>query len=383
MNHKLLNLVFYIVALLTFSSCAKELSIENIIVHGTSSGTASYTFSGLLGKCTVPNINGSYIKNTITTDSNTVALQVTVVVPGTYTIATGINNGISFTATGTFTTIGDTTIVLAATGTPLNQGVFNYMAGLNGCVFPINFTASAVAQYAFPTAPNTCAPDSIIGHYLKGVKLSAANYIVFTVNVTSPGIYNLSTNIINGISFAAVGNFSTVGIQSIVLFGTGTPTETGDFNYAPELNNGCSFTVMVGAGLIICNIDGDYTIFNHLVRSKQGTALTLDLAGSVSSNLNENIILSLAKQNSPIMTGDIFNPVNIAAGNTYLINYTDSSGVYWGSANTSTSNPLTISILKKTANLVSGTFSGDISQIAVTGGKIKTITEGAFSIIIQ
>jgi len=85
-----------------------------------------------------------------------------------------------------------------------------------------------------------------MGTYIVGTALTAANTAVINVNVTSPGIYNISTTTVNGISFSATGTFNITGPQQVTLNGTGTPTAAGTFNYPVSGGgNTCSFPVTI------------------------------------------------------------------------------------------------------------------------------------------
>jgi hypothetical protein len=64
-----------------------------------------------------------------------------------------------------------------------------------------------------------------------------------SVNIISPGNYTISTQQINGISFLASGTFTTTGIQSVQLNGSGTPIASGTFIYTPGVSS-CSITVL-------------------------------------------------------------------------------------------------------------------------------------------
>jgi hypothetical protein len=93
---------------------------------GTSFGTGIYTVGTAVGA------------------QHTVTLNVAVTVPGPYTINIAAVNGISFSGSGTFTSTGNTTVILTASGTPVaaSPPVYNYTVtnGASGCTFPITVT---------------------------------------------------------------------------------------------------------------------------------------------------------------------------------------------------------------------------------------------------
>ncbi|MEO6290496.1 MAG: hypothetical protein ABIO76_11270 [Ginsengibacter sp.] len=135
-----------LVLLLTFSSCEKEVSVENggLNTGGTQSGTAIWTLDGAPIVCTTPLISGDYIVGTALDISNTVVITATVAVPGTYTISTGLINGIQFSGSGTFAATGTQTITLFGAGIPAIATSSNYVPGTNGCSFTITATTVTV-----------------------------------------------------------------------------------------------------------------------------------------------------------------------------------------------------------------------------------------------
>ena len=241
-------ILFLFIITFLFASCNKELSLERAPNSGTSSGTSVYTYSGAQTSCVTPIINGAYFVNTPVTAVNTIELQINVTKIGTYLITTSTINGIAFSASGTAITTGSQTIIFKATGKPLAKGSFSYTPGdYNGCTFSITVgiaTVTNTATFTFPSAPNACANDTVYGTYLVGSALSATNRIKIPVNVTVAGDYSISTTTLNGISFNGAGTFTTTGVQSIILSGTGTPLLAGPFNYSPG-SNGCSFLITV------------------------------------------------------------------------------------------------------------------------------------------
>ncbi|RZK70651.1 MAG: hypothetical protein EOO92_20960, partial [Pedobacter sp.] len=48
-----------------------------------------------------------------------------------------------------------------------------------------------------------CLPSSVQGLYVAGTALNSTNFINVNVDITSLGAYTISTNVLNGYSFAA------------------------------------------------------------------------------------------------------------------------------------------------------------------------------------
>lgn len=144
---------------------------------------ATFTLSGSPATCTGATANGTYTVGIAAAVTNTITLNVDVTVAGTYTISTVANNGLIFSKTGVFTTTGPQTVILAATGTPVAAGAFNFTAsggGTNSCIFSVNCAA---------------APPPPPGDYFPLTANSWWSYDVSFGGVTSPdSVLYLSTN---------------------------------------------------------------------------------------------------------------------------------------------------------------------------------------------
>lgn len=77
-----------------------------------------------------------------------------------------------------------------------------------------------------------CFPKSVNGIFEEGLALvPAANTITISVNVTRTGIYEITTDTVNGYYFRGVGTFTTLGPTVVTLRGNGTPFVTGTDNF--------------------------------------------------------------------------------------------------------------------------------------------------------
>ena len=97
-------------------------------------------------------------------------------------------------------------------------------------------------------APNTCSGFNSSGIYQAGqIILAGVNYVVANVNVTSIGTYQIRTTPVNGVTFstgATLNTFTSLGVQSVILFASGTPIASGNFNYILNSpNTNCRFTI--------------------------------------------------------------------------------------------------------------------------------------------
>lgn len=234
--------------LVLFYACQKEVSFENGGIP-----SAGMLQSDLSGDCLPKTVTGIYEEGTaLTAASNYIDVQVDVLVEGTYTIYTDTVNGIYFRATGIFTTAGLNTVRLGGHGTPVADGISNFVVtyGITSCTVPVTILPSGTtAPAVFTLSSGTggeCMGAIVSGSYTAGIALTPANQVVINVNVTTPGTYNISTAATNGMTFSGTGSLPSNGAQTITLTATGTPGTAGTTNIPVTAGaSSCSFPVTV------------------------------------------------------------------------------------------------------------------------------------------
>lgn len=173
-------------------------------------------------------VMGAYVKETPLTSDNKIKLVVNVTKPGAWTssasIKNGTPNGYSFYATGVFLEKGLYVIYLDGQGTPIEAQTDSFEIEMNGstCTTTIN-VQSNVAEYDL-----LCSSTTVNGSYLKGKELDASNTITLRVNVSKIGSYRVETEESKGIKFSAMGDFTSLGVNTITLHGQGNPTVNSD-----------------------------------------------------------------------------------------------------------------------------------------------------------
>ena len=214
----------------------------NIMLNIMKKAPASYTLSGYPNDCGNPLIGGIYVVGTSIKPDDNVTLHVIVNTPGDYSISTDTIGGISFAASGQFTTSGAQTVVLGCNGLPENPGLFyfNVKADSSACSFSVPVQnaeplATYVLQSGIGPSELVCTPQSIQGTYTAGKALNSSNTITISPYATLPGNYTISTNRINGVIFSASGNFPTAGAYSVSLMGSGTPQAPGTYTFTPQI----------------------------------------------------------------------------------------------------------------------------------------------------
>ena len=216
---------------------------------GGSNGVFTLVTGGTPSNCASAVVNGTYTQNAALTASNTVDVTVNVTTVGAYTL-TATGGGMAFTKSGTFATTGNQTITLTGSGTPTTSGAntVTFAAPNASCSFivTVNPAGGGAAVGTLAGAPNACAPITVNGFYVESTAVGGSNTVGVTVNVTTAGSYNITTNTVTGLSFSASGSLSVGNNQVINLTASGTPTTAGNQTFTVTFgSSSCTFTVQV------------------------------------------------------------------------------------------------------------------------------------------
>ena len=372
----------------------------NVTVIAANANIAAFTLGGSPGTCTGATASGTYTQNVALTTANTLTLTVNVTSTGAYTIGAASTNGMFFTSAGSFSSLGPQNVVLNGSGTPTTSGSITVTAGNLGgtCSFVIPVLPAGggtTAVYTLGGAPGNCTGVVLAGTYQASVAATTANTATIDVNVTTVGSYSITTAVVNGISFSALGSFTSLGPQSVTLTATGIPSAAGPFNYAVTANaNTCSFSVTYTPGtaptnFIQCKINGasTFTTFNANATAVIDNSLgfpALNINGESTAGADPSIDFGFAKITggtigtgtytvNQFASGILLGAYYYNAASTEFLAETDITGV--------TQTPaFTIIISSINATRVTGTFSGPLKDNAGVGPGTITITEGSFSV---
>jgi hypothetical protein len=225
-----------------FFSCQKDFAVNftdaiGVLVKDTS------------GNCAPISIGGTFTTNNALTNVNFMEVQVNFEETGTYSISSDTINGYFFHSAGTITATGVNTIRMQGSGTPLVIGnnIVTVRYGTTSCTANIQVTSNNAAVFTVGSPAGNCSAAVVGGSYTVNTALAPANTITIQVNVTVIGSFNISTNIVNGISFNKTGTFTTTGLQTVVLIGSGMPTVMGNNIVSVIGVSGCSISVTVNA----------------------------------------------------------------------------------------------------------------------------------------
>jgi hypothetical protein len=413
MLKKFINISLSCLFVVCLGSCKKD--TDN---GANSGGTSFYTLEGAPGGCTGSVIAGIYSVGTALTSANTVTLSVNVASKGTYSMRTTSVNGVYFSGSGTFTSVGLQNIILTGVGTPVRKGIFSFVPSTNNtCNFDVSFIDGLPsAVFTYSGAPSACTAPAIAGTYGIGVALGSGNYADLAVNVTTPGAYTISTNSVNGISFSGSGAFTATGAQVVRLIGNGTPAAQGTYTYTPS-PNGCSFTinlttaggtsvytldcsapvisgmytagVPLGAGNTVTIKANVTTAGTYSISTSTINGMTFSASGSFAIGTGQNIVLTgsgtpttAGSNNFTIAGGCSFSITTVApppAAYTLTCNGTTVSGSYVTGTALTTSNKVDVEVNVATAGaytITSNTVNGmTFSKSGVfTGTGIQTVT---------
>lgn len=187
--------------------------------------TSAATFAaGSLNSYAGP--SGSYIYNIPMVASNTQVVGVTVATAGTYTATSNVLNGVSFSASGTFSNVGANMVILTASGTPVASaaGIYTYALTLGGqtCSFNVTYY-SAVAIFNSSTLAQSPA-----GPLVANTSYSSGSSITIPYTNGNGSSYLFNSQTISGLTLTRPpGTYSTSG--SVVYNLTGTWTGTTDY----------------------------------------------------------------------------------------------------------------------------------------------------------
>jgi hypothetical protein len=263
--------LYFFVTIVLFSACQKEYSLE----HGgktTSNGTWQFNDSTQLF---TGNMESTYIDSS--TSLNTKILHLIGKSPDgsqsfnmelyANSFTTGTYKASLFQSTFLYTSgasniyqvsqlIGEFIVNITALSSGSISGTFSGSAlnstnkviqitqGKFTSTFSNSGNAGGVSSGVLGDSSGTCKPVTLAGTYSQGIALDSTNSVQVQVTVATAGTYSIKTNTINGVSFSKTGTFTSAGVQSIILSGSGTPTNSGDQHFTLSYGNSqCDFKI--------------------------------------------------------------------------------------------------------------------------------------------
>jgi hypothetical protein len=384
--------VKYLLAVLTglflFVACEKEFSLESGFAGKVAVGSLLDTNNN----CKDIVVRGEYYTDSTVADSNYVIVQVNVDSGGSYNIFSDTQNGFSFQDSGVVAP-GLHSIKLKARGRPLSarQSIFQVAFGTSFCSFNVTVVNNNPATYTLVSGSGSCSGAIPGGNFTTGTALTAANTVTLGVNVTAVGNYSVKTGTVNGISFNGSGSFTTLGLQTITLRGSGTPTVAGA-NVFPVSAGGstCSFSIPVTAGGTVItdpNLSDSAWSFVQGTRSFQGpfldvfdttinNAYVLVFVGYTPSTADTLLYFGSFIPGTSIQTGT-YSSKDAAFFEFDYRDTTNPATIYTADPTTvDAETKLTIASYDPTTKIVTGTFTGTAMNAAnapvpITNGRFR------------
>lgn len=242
-----------------------------------------------------------------------------------------------------------------------------------------------------------CLPNTVHGTWYNGVSAEIdTNYVEINVHVTSPGSYTITSDRVNGVTFAASGIFSDTGMKMVKMEASGSFIQPGatEFHTSFDSTN-CRFYVYPqdSAGRSIAENTWQFTAQGHTYRGTmvanvytipQAPGLSVQFLGKTTSGSPDTTLDII------FYTADQFiDTVSYPTSRTgismafYTSNGVTSKAIYTANSD---QQPAVVDIHISSAtvvldpgykNVVVGTFNGSVRDTAY---KVVPITNAKFKV---
>lgn len=212
----------------------------------------------------------------------TETLSADVATPGSYNL-TAINNGLTFTASGTFTQTGIQNIVFNAVGTAANTGTYTFTSNTTPAA---TFQLSYISRTTNGTARlNIDKGNQTFGSLVAGTPATSANYQRFAGDVTG-GTYSITSTTENGVTFSGNGNWNTGANSTMNLLASGTPIYKGSYTFGTNTTPNIPFIVNFGGE---ASSGGTAIISSFALGGSTGTIIHPVAVSGVSQTITVNV----------------------------------------------------------------------------------------------
>lgn len=316
-------------------TCQKEISFEN---GAPSKGSL---LNDSTGNCYPKTVNGSYVAgDSLKADINTILVTVNVTTVGSYTIFSDTVNGYWFRGTGTFSHTGTNSITLKGYGTPVAQGVNNFLIVYDSSACNVAVTVApagtGAASFILLTSVGNNCSDSLFGTCTAGVALTSGNYIMLNIRVDTIGTYNISATI-DSMTFSGSGTFTTTGNQSVRLNGSGTPNLSGNY------------TLHLIAGSSACDIP---------ITVNSGGSAAVGTLGGAPGGCTPSQVFGTYTQGTALTSADsVHVQINVTTAGTYTISTNTVSGFSFSASGTASLGTQTITLIGTGTPTASGNIT--------------------------
>lgn len=234
-----------------------------------------------------------------------------------------------------------------------------------------------------------CDTLDIKGTYTEGTALTNSNTVLVAVTVTTPGVYRISTDTVNGFSFIDSGFFAATGTYLVTLRGYGTPIIPVTTDFTVMFGSSfCDFSITVAPGTASTDPNDADTawMFNEGASHFQGhvDSAVVRLVGPIAylriygkPITNDSTFYMQLQQTSPTPTGSYTTTSGMA-----VFEFKTGAGatVYESKQGDGSNLTFTVTNYNTSTKVLEGTFTGTAKDGAagtktINAGKVKVQVE--------
>lgn len=274
------------------------------VTFAVSSQPVAYTMT-----CNSISISGTYAPDVAMTSSNTMTVNVNATYPGTWSISSDLQNGVTFSGSGTLT-VGANTLTLQASGVPLNGGTFDYTLTSNSASGSTVCNKSVLYVYrtmnVLGLGDGIYQPGTAGAYASRAILVAPANFgpngtlPVQPLNIINGGYNNTATLIRNHINNSKI---------DIIVIG---------YNYTPTVDVRAVLNDFVKnkKGVLIHSQENDAAGAQALINLITGGNTTVSGTGTQFYN-------PIVNGTDPIINGPFYDAANLGLGsdvnNSYYV----------------------------------------------------------------
>lgn len=247
-----------------------------------------------------------------------------------------------------------------------------------------------------------CLPKNVLGIYeVNKALVGNDNYIEVQVQVTEPGTYAITTNLVNGIRFSANGFFNDPGLITVKLRGNGTPIADGIHHFIVSYDgteceipvtvlpegggDPAAFTLNATAGSCMKTLNGDYAVGVPL-----GTSHTVTLNVTVTTpgsyNVTTTTVNGITFSGSGLLTATGAGTIQLSATGTPTTAGTNTIAVTAGASNCSFDVPVASAAeftVDCNSAFVNGTYTENLALTAANTIEVDVVVSTAGVVVLN
>ena len=212
--------------------------------------------------------------------SSWIEVGIDVITTGTYNVSTNSNNGVTFNATGIFTTTGPQMITFTSSNTPVNGGTFTYIPS-GGCAFTINYEGIVGGNANFFTCKVNNVVNDFNDNVIGSLNTTPSAPYGFTIKGNLTGGSDDFSILLSDNNLIAAGNtYNNYTLSNSVKY-CYVEYKTGGTTYTVSTTNSNSFSVII-TSITATHVEGTFS--GTLYENGTGPATKTITAGSFKNN---------------------------------------------------------------------------------------------------